>query len=521
MSQGKVTVYTQVYNTRNYIEKCVTSVLTQTYKNFQYILVDNGCTDGCSEYLSNIAKTDSRIILIRNPENKTGFWPSLVSEVATGEFFALLDSDDWWEQNYLETLVSLLQDNALDIALTGTRLYIEADKNQPLLRKVDQPLCFTLQQFAEVYPKYWTFPSTFWASVLRTDLMRQSGIGGIFEKKYVYGADTMAMLQYLDHCQRIGIDNSAMYHYRIRKSSVSYEYNPKRFEANLAYCDQIRAFLVKHHTFDTQKKEWLKRVYLNSVTESVRLALGARNTLREKLEVCGEIAAHPQTDEALQSTSDERTKFLNMLRQLVSTVIQKGPEEDFEPLLPILRCVCPRCGPRSSRKLVSLCQKDAALLPLLLDDDLTALALALGDLIAQGRYTKQFDLPEILAGLLPDNPISAIQDARFFRKYPGLCADVIKGNNIDALGGMTEALMSRRVSDETEPYLRLYLTLAALEQQVPAFLFGNVQLAQYYLERNNRAACEQVLGELDEMGLAEHEEVVRIRAALKEMEPAP
>lgn len=360
-----------------------------------------------------------------------------------------------------------------------------------------------------------------WANLIPVELLKEIDITDIVQKRYAYGVDTMLMLRYLNKCERIGIDSSAMYHYRIRKNSVSYKYNPKRFEANLAYCDHIRTFLVNHHTFDAQKKEWLKRVYLSSVTESIRLALGARNTLHEKLEVCGEIAAHPQTADALQSDSKERTAFLDMLRQFATVVIQRGDEADFEELLPVLRLVCPQCGARTSGELLKLCQKDAALQSLLLQDNLTSLALTLGEWIAQGRYVKQFDLLGILAGLLPETPLSAIRDAKFYRAYPSLCAEVIKGNNINALDGMTEALMNRQVTYGVEPYLQLYLTLAALEQQVPAFLFGKVQLAQFYLKEKNTAACRDILRELDEMGMEEQEEVANIKAALKEMEAKP
>lgn len=517
----KVTVYTQVYNTKPYLEQCIQSVLQQTYSNFEYIIVDNGCTDGSSELLRLFASKDSRIRLIRFDINRSGFWADLITQMSSGELFTMLDSDDWWDSNYLEKTISLLEENHLDIALTGTICHYEDTNTRNILRKLNNPVVLSTDQFAIQYPQIWTFPSTTWASITRLDLWRKTDYRSILERRYAYGGDTLTMLKYLEQCNRIGIDNSAMYHYRIRKNSVSYEYNPKRFEANLAYCDHIRTFLVNHHTFDAQKKEWLKRVYLSSISESVRLALGAQNTLHKKLEVCGEIAAHPQTAEALQCSSNERTNFLEMLRQLASIALQRGTEADFDALLPVLRLVCPQCGVHTSGELLKLCQKDAALQSLLLQDNLTSLALELGERIAHGRYIKQFDLPGILAGLLPENPISTIRDAKFYRTYPSLCAEVIKGNNINALDGMTESLMNCQLSYGAESYLQLYLTLAALEQQVPAFLFGKVKLAQFYLEKRDIAACKDILQELDEMGMEEQDDIAAIKLALKEMETKP
>ena len=519
MTQGQplISIYTQVYNTpEDYLRQCIESVLAQTYPNFEYIILDNGSTDGSAEILQEYAQQDTRIILTRVEPNVPGWRFSEIGIQALGTYFACIDSDDWWEHDYLERILSFLKQNHLDIALTGTIAHYDESGQSAILRKLDQPLVFTQTQFAQQYPKYWVYPSTVWASLISLKIIKETiDVTTLVQKRYAYGLDTMMMLRYLNKCQRIGIDSSALYHYRIRKNSVSYKYNPKRFEANLAYCDHIRAFLVNHHTFDAQKKEWLKRVYLNSVTESVRLALGAQNTLHEKLEVCGEIAAHPQTADSLQSDCKERTIFLDMLRQFATVAIQRGDEGDLGGLLPVLRLVCPQCGAHVSVELLKLCQKDAALQSLLLQDNLTSLALALGERIAQGRYVKQFDLPGILASLLPENPLSTIRDAKFYRTYPSLCAEVIKGNNINALDGMTEALMNRQVSYGVESYLQLYLTLAALEQQVPAFLFGKVQLAQFYFEQGNSAACKLVLDELEEMGMGEQEEVVSLKSLLE------
>ena len=60
-----ITIYTQVYNTKPFLERCLSSVVNQTFGNFDYILIDNGCTDGSSEILRQYAKKDQRIKLIR------------------------------------------------------------------------------------------------------------------------------------------------------------------------------------------------------------------------------------------------------------------------------------------------------------------------------------------------------------------------------------------------------------------------------------------------------------------------
>lgn len=63
--EPKIIVYTRAYNTKPYLRQCIESVLNQTYSNFIYIIVDNGCTDGSSEIIEEYAGKDDRIRRIR------------------------------------------------------------------------------------------------------------------------------------------------------------------------------------------------------------------------------------------------------------------------------------------------------------------------------------------------------------------------------------------------------------------------------------------------------------------------
>ena len=114
----KITIYTQAYNTKSYLDQCVSSVLSQTYTDFEYLLLDNGCTDGSSEILEQYAKRDQRIHLIKFEKNQRGQRLTLTNQYATGEYYAVLDSDDWWELDYLERLIGFLECNSLDLAVT-------------------------------------------------------------------------------------------------------------------------------------------------------------------------------------------------------------------------------------------------------------------------------------------------------------------------------------------------------------------------------------------------------------------
>lgn len=170
-----ISVYTQVYNTKESdLRQCIESVLAQSYTNFEYIILDNGSTDGSAEVLQEYAQRDYRIKLTRLELNCPSWRFSDVQNQVAGAYFTCLDSDDWWEPSYLERMLEFLLKNHLDLALTGTIMYFEASGQHKIMRKLDQPVVLTQTQFAQQYQNYWVFPSTLWACLLPMGIIEQT-----------------------------------------------------------------------------------------------------------------------------------------------------------------------------------------------------------------------------------------------------------------------------------------------------------------------------------------------------------
>ena len=516
-----ITIYTQVYNTKKYLSACLNSVLTQTYSNFEYIILDNGSTDGSSEILKDFAAKDKRIRLFRNERNTRGMYLTFPAQYATGKYLSVLDSDDWWDPQYLEKSLSFLEANQLDIALTGTILFEEDSHKHRVLRKLDEPTCMTIDQYALKFQRFWTFSSTGWASLMKLDFWKQGGGKEISQKKYVYGSDTMLMLQYLDHCQRIGIDSSAMYHYRIQPSSISFEYNPQRFDADIAYYEHLRGFLERHQALDPPKEFWLKRVYFGSTLNTLGTLLNAKNPPEEKVSACARIARHPLTALALTADCEERDRFRTLMGKIFSALLQVDGQWSCEDLRAICGVVAPDCVAALADGSTGLYRQDQELREALCGNQPTALGLGLLERIQTGRYSGRWPLGQLLAGLFPHRPIAAITDEHFYRSYPEVCRSIIQGDYLSALDQLTDRLLGEGLPYDPETALELFLSLAAQENQVPAFLFGKVQLAALCLEQGRTEECAALLRELEEMGMEDNEDTLRLKAALQKREPTP
>lgn len=237
-TQPKITVYTQVYNTKRYLEQCLSSVLLQTYSNFEYLLVDNGCTDGSSEIMDEFVQKDKRIKFIRFEKNQPGLRNKLTREYATGDYYVVLDSDDWLEFDFLEKLLYFSQRHNLDIACTGTCMH-DVASGQNSLRNVKKQLLISRADFPDAFPFYHVFFRTTWAKLIRMDLVHKIESEEVPDLQY--GGDTQWCFQILRHAKQIGIDNSVLHHYRIHLKSASYQYKKHRFDADVyLYKDAIR-----------------------------------------------------------------------------------------------------------------------------------------------------------------------------------------------------------------------------------------------------------------------------------------
>lgn len=112
-----ITVIIPVYNTARYLERCIGSVVNQTYKNLEIILVDDGSTDDSYEICKQWAKRDHRILLIHKENGGQSSARNLALDIATGDYIAFVDSDDWIEPDMYEVLYHTLVDSDKEVAL--------------------------------------------------------------------------------------------------------------------------------------------------------------------------------------------------------------------------------------------------------------------------------------------------------------------------------------------------------------------------------------------------------------------
>lgn len=120
-TQPKISIIIPAYNVENYIQSCINSILNQSYKNFEIILIDDGSTDKTFEICDKYAQKDQRVRIMRQ---KNAGAPTALNKglkEANGKYIWFIDSDDFIEENALEILVNKAEESNADIILFGAR----------------------------------------------------------------------------------------------------------------------------------------------------------------------------------------------------------------------------------------------------------------------------------------------------------------------------------------------------------------------------------------------------------------
>ena len=114
-----VSIIIPVYNTEKYLSKCLESVINQTYKNLEIILINDGSTDKSKEICESFAKKDKRIQILNKENSGVSSARNHGMRLAKGQYIAFIDGDDYAEENYIEELLKNLKQTESDCVLCG------------------------------------------------------------------------------------------------------------------------------------------------------------------------------------------------------------------------------------------------------------------------------------------------------------------------------------------------------------------------------------------------------------------
>ncbi len=128
MQTPKMSIIIPIYNTEQYLNQCIDSILDQSYKDLEIILIDDGSTDKSPEICDEYEKKDKRVRVIHKTNGGQAEARNFGIDTADGDYILFMDSDDWWDDaEALERTVKLIEENKSDVYVFGVKKYFQED----------------------------------------------------------------------------------------------------------------------------------------------------------------------------------------------------------------------------------------------------------------------------------------------------------------------------------------------------------------------------------------------------------
>ena len=281
-----ISVILPIYNVEKYLEKCLESLLAQTYEALEIILVNDGSKDRSLEICKAYEAKDSRIKVIDKPNEGVALTRNRGLEVATGDYIAFVDPDDWVEPEMYASLMSQIKKWESPVCLCN---FFKDTKRR------SQAKCFEFEDemlegeaiieklindmigMSDLLPKYTMIMGSVWRGLYKRSFIEAHAIQ--FVPKLSIMEDLVFMVQVLLKCvssgERIAIDRNAWYHYVQHPNSALHSYNEQLWEDQLVVYEQLEKSL-KEANLEEAMRNRLDIRYIGMVLTAIKNETYAR-----------------------------------------------------------------------------------------------------------------------------------------------------------------------------------------------------------------------------------------------------
>jgi len=212
-----ISVIVPVYNVEAYLAQCIDSVLAQTYKELEILLIDDGSTDCSGSICDAYQAKDSRIRVFHTENRGLSAARNVGLDHASGEYILLLDSDDWIDRKTAQVLAAYAEKHDADVV--SCAYYYEWKNRRNSVEKVDKPIILEGRQIMQVHIQEPYLGYMAWNKLYRKELF--SSIRYPEGRDY---EDILTTYKILLSAQKVICVPDALFHYRMRANTISRTY---------------------------------------------------------------------------------------------------------------------------------------------------------------------------------------------------------------------------------------------------------------------------------------------------------
>ncbi len=285
----KVSIIVPVYNVQDKVGWCINSILKQTYRDIELILVNDGSTDDSLRILKNYERLDDRVKVIDIPNGGVSNARNIGIKYAQGEYLQFVDSDDVVDTEYTKTMLQAMESHHADSVVCSVAVKTMLPSNKILHAKFS---CEFLGQecMLEGQTFFRMLPALIWKSYTIESpvnkLYKKSVIMGSepirFRKTLQYGEDFLFNLEYFEKCEKVVFLSNLLYYYMIWPvQSLSKRYIPNLYQGQEIQLKKLRELLSQKNAITSDNECYIADYEVGQVIKSILSFANERCTLTE------------------------------------------------------------------------------------------------------------------------------------------------------------------------------------------------------------------------------------------------
>lgn len=259
MKDNKISIIVPVYNAEKYLEECLDSLIEQTYKNIEIILIDDGSTDKSACICDEYAEKDKRVKILHQKNSGVSVARNKGLDKHTGDYVMFVDSDDWIEPNTCEILINKITAEKKDLLIYN--YYLErknfseknsdfmCDNDVNFLQKIQAKLLAPTINIENIKCNGISLACT---KIISSKILKKSRF--LFEGKKALFEDGLFYYLLFEENINVGIVNEHLYHYRIISTSATHAYNESILYITDTIIDTVES-VRKNHKNDSLYEE--------------------------------------------------------------------------------------------------------------------------------------------------------------------------------------------------------------------------------------------------------------------------
>jgi len=240
MAQPKVSVIVPVYNVEKYLSRCMDSLLKQTLKGIEIILVDDGSADNCPVICDEYARQDSRVKVIHKQNEGLGFARNSGIKIATGEYIAFVDSDDYVDVTMYETLYRFaeIKGKADSVScgffreIAGNKFQRVVDSGKPIVFENKEDINGVILDLIASEPHFRAerkYELSAWATIFKKTIIDGNKIR-FYSERELGSEDIVFKVDFWKYASSIAFIPETFYVYCLNISSLTQTFKPEKYE---------------------------------------------------------------------------------------------------------------------------------------------------------------------------------------------------------------------------------------------------------------------------------------------------